>query len=71
MTESESDDELCILPTQTLAPAAVAVPVVPPVVQRPPVPSGREEHYLTVTRPQSYPAQYRECFEISCFVDMR
>ena len=72
-SESESDDELYVLTPQNLAPVAVVVPAVPPVVQRPPAwlaMSGREEHYSTVTRPQSYLVQYRNCFEISCFVDM-
>ena len=34
--ESDSDDELCVLTPQNPARAAVAVPVVTPVVQRPP-----------------------------------
>ena len=40
-SESDSDDELCVLTPQNPARAAVAVPVVPPVVQRPPVPLPR------------------------------
>ena len=40
-SESESDDELYVLTLQNLAPVAVVVPAVPPVVQRPPVPLPR------------------------------
>ena len=40
-SESDSDDELCVLTPQNPARAAVVVPVVPPVVQRPPVPLPR------------------------------
>ena len=35
-SESDSDDELCVLTPKNPARAAVAVPVVTPVVQRPP-----------------------------------
>ena len=35
-SESDSDDELCVLTPQTLAPVAVAVPAVTHVIQRPP-----------------------------------
>ncbi|MCB4745566.1 MAG: transposase family protein, partial [Sulfurovum sp.] len=40
-SESESDDELCMLTPQNPARVTVAVPVVPPVVRRPPVPLPR------------------------------
>ena len=45
-SESESDDELYMLTPQNPARAAVAVPVVPPVVQRPPVPLPRRSRHL-------------------------
>ena len=45
-TESDSDDELCVLTLQNPARAAVAVPVVPPVVQQPPVPLPRHSRRL-------------------------
>ena len=45
-SESGSDDELCVLTPQTLAPVAVAVPAVTPVVQRPPVPLPRRSRRL-------------------------
>ena len=46
LTESDSDDELCVLTPQTLAPVAVAVPAVTPAVQRPPVPLPRRSRCL-------------------------
>ena len=71
-SESESDDELCILPLQTLAPVAVAVPVVSPVVQRPPVPLPRRSRRLAEKNIIQRKVTRRSTvsFEISCFVVM-
>ena len=45
-SESDSDDELCVLTPQNPARAAVAVPVVLPVVQWSPVPLPRRSRRL-------------------------
>ena len=69
-SESDSDGELCVYTADSSsccccgASSATCRPATRSVAT-----SGRE-HYSTVTRPQSYPAQYRKCFEISSFVDM-
>ena len=45
-SESDSDNELCVLTPKNQARAAVAVPAVTPVVQRPPVPLPRRSRRL-------------------------
>ena len=45
-SESDSDDELCVLTPKNPARAAVAVPVVTHVIQRPPVPLPRRSRRL-------------------------